>query len=276
MVIRSTVAGVAGILMMIAAGSNPVAAQGACPPGCDGATNWSGFWLGAGVGGNLDMITHNYVEKDNLGAVTSTGNDDTRGGSGFVGTVGIGYDWQVRDRWVLGAFTDFDFGKTRHSEIDYTAAGGRYGWNIDRNSTWTIGARIGLLTSNTSMFYGLIGYSRTDADIEVFQNDGAGNSSSVTRNIDYSGLVLGGGLEQDLGSGFSLKGEYRYTNFGEEGYGSAVANLAGTRLETDEFGFDSHSIRLTLAYKFGRPADVIEEVSYKDIPPAPAYSSPYK
>ena len=33
--------------------------------------------------------------------------------------------------------------------------------------------------------------------------------------MDFSGLVLGAGLEHNLGNGFSLKGEYRYTNYGE-------------------------------------------------------------
>ena len=40
-----------------------------------------------------------------------------------------------------------------------------------------------------------------------------------TETWTYDGLVLGAGLEQDLGNGFSLKGEYRYTNYGEESWG---------------------------------------------------------
>ena len=37
------------------------------------------------------------------------------------------------------------------------------------------------------------------------------------------------------------------------------------RTETDNFDLDSHSFRLTLAYKFHRGGDVVEEVSYKDM-----------
>ena len=273
-----SVAGVAGVMMMMAAGATPVSAQNACPAGCDGATNWTGFWLGAGVGVNADIIGHEYYETNNVGVYTANGKDDSRGAHNFFGTIGLGYDWQFRDRFVLGAFTDFDFGNTEHKEIDRFGAGGigSAGWNIERNTTWTIGTRLGLVTSNTAMFYGLIGYSRTDVDIEVFEDDGAGNAISTSSNVDYDGLVLGVGMEQDLGNGFSLKGEYRYTNYGEETFATDIANLAATRLEDDEFSLDSHSFRLTVAYKFHRSNDVIEEVSYKDVQPAPSFSSPYK
>jgi len=273
MVIRSAVAGVAGVMMMMAAGSNPAAAQGACGAGCDGAVNWTGFSIGVGIGGNADMIGHQYNETDNLGTYTANGRDDSRGGDGFFGTVGIGYDWQFRDRFVLGAFTDFDFGRTEHKEIDYF--GGSAGWDYERNTAWTIGARLGLITSNTSMVYGLLGYARTSADISVFENDGAGNSIRTSHNVDFSGFVVGAGLEHNLGNGFSLKGEYRYTNFGDEVFDTDIANLAATRLEDDTFDLDSHSFRLTLAYKFDR-GEAVEEVSYKDVAPAPAYGSRYK
>lgn len=281
MVIRSTIAGVAGILMLVAAGTHPVAAQGSCPAGCDGATNWTGFWLGAGLGVSADMIGHDWVETTTgTGTLLGSGNDDSRGSAGLFGTVGAGYDWQVRDRWVLGAFTDFDFGKSKHTETDqWFAAGagnsGKAGWEIERNRTWTIGARVGLLTSNTSMVYGLVGYSRTSLDVTVFEENDTPESLRTSGSLDFSGLVLGVGLEQDLGNGFSLKGEYRYTNYGSESFGSHV-ELDATKTESDEFDLDSHSVRLTLAYKFGRRSDAIEEVSYKDIPPAPSYSAPYK
>ncbi len=290
MVNHSAIAGVAGVVMMVAAaGSSPAMAQGACPAGCDGATNWTGFWLGAGFGGNAGMIEHDYVVTDDAtGNYVNSGNDSYRGASGFIGTVGLGYDWHVRDRFVLGAFTDFDFGTSEHKESDrWGIGGGSYktaGWKMEQNSTWSIGARIGLLTSNTSMFYGLIGYARTDMDVSVFTEiDGVSiPGRPVSKNIDFSGLVLGAGLEHNLGNGFFLKGEYRYTNYGSESFGpvmeldNAGNPLSPSRSETDTFDLDSHSVRLTLAYKFGRSPEVVEEVSYKDIPPAPSYTRPYK
>ena len=67
MVIRSAIAGVAGVMMMMAAGSNPAAANGACGVGCDGAVNWTGFSIGVGIGVNADMIGHKYSRQTTLG-----------------------------------------------------------------------------------------------------------------------------------------------------------------------------------------------------------------
>ena len=282
MVNRSAIAGVASVMMLIAAGSNPVAAQGACPAGCDGATNWTGFWVGGGIGANADMIGHDYFVTDtNTDTELNRGSDDGRGGAGLFGNIGIGYDWQVRDRFVIGAFTDFEFGRSEHVEEDSWPDGAgrkRVGWEIDHGTTWTIGARLGLLTSNTAMFYGLVGYSRANVDVTVFHNEVVDPTKNrrLSKELDFSGLVLGVGLEQNLGNGFSLKGEYRYTNYGSETFGPNAEVDTPTNSETDVFDLDSHSFRLTVAYKFGRSADVIEEVSYKDVAPAPSYTQPYK
>jgi len=283
MVIRSAVAGVAGVMMVMAAGSNPASAQGSCPAGCDGAVNWTGFSIGVGIGGNADMISQDWtVTNDATGAYNNSGLDASRGGDGFFGTVSVGYDWQFRERFVLGAFTDFDFGKTEHIEADRWAGGKTAGWNIDRNTTWTAGARLGLLTSNTSMLYGLIGYSRTDMDVSVFTsiNGASIPGRPISNKLQFSGLVLGAGMEHNFGNGFSLRGEYRYTNYGSEYFGKnqerTDAGVATGFSEADTFGLDTHSFRLTVAYKFDRGSDAVEEVSYKDVAPAPAYGSRYK
>jgi len=115
------------------------------------------------------------------------------------------------------------------------------------------------------MFYGLIGYSQADMDFKVY--DGGSGENITTKDLTFHGLTVGGGMEQDLGNGFSLKGEYRYTTYGAEGFGSIMSN--GNN-EYDKFDPDTHAFRLSLVYKFGH-SDPVEEVSYKDIPPARPY-----
>ena len=36
-----------------------------------------------------------------------------QGGDGWFGTVGVGYDWQVNRRWVVGVFGDGQFGSLK-------------------------------------------------------------------------------------------------------------------------------------------------------------------
>jgi outer membrane immunogenic protein len=265
---RGYLAGIAGAFFAVATSASPASAQ--CGPGCDGMANWSGIYVGVGVGGAFDMIGQDYVHYD-TGSVDSTGSDDKRGGSGLIGTVSAGYDWHVRDRWVVGAFTDFDFGASEHKETDnwYGATPGMAEWTITHNNTWTVGGRVGLLTTNTAMVYGLLGYSRADVDVKLHAEQSGSGSVDASKNFDFDGLTVGAGLEQELGNGFFLKGEYRYTTYGDESFGTHK-ELDPTKSETDTFDLDTHSIRASLVYKFGRDQGV-EEVSYKDVPPAPPY-----
>jgi outer membrane immunogenic protein len=273
---RSAIAGAAGALMLFAAGAAPASAQSACAPGCDGPANWTGFWLGAGIGANANMVEqtskdYNLSVNDPNAQLQWASSMDERGAEGFMGSVGLGYDWQIRDRWVLGFFTDFDFGKVENS---FTGSGNTDStvYDFEQNWSWNIGLRLGLVTTNTSMLYGLIGYSRTQLDFSYNFTNTTNGSFNYSEEVDYNGLILGVGLEHDLGNGFSIKGEYRYINYGEENFldGTRQTDFSPT-FEVDDFDPDTHAVRLTLAYKFHR--DEVEEVSYKDIAPAPA---PYK
>ncbi|MCD9898916.1 porin family protein, partial [Bradyrhizobium japonicum] len=44
--------------------------------------------------------------------------DQRLGGSGWFGTVGLGYDWQFTPNWVAGVFADGQFGDIRGSIAD--------------------------------------------------------------------------------------------------------------------------------------------------------------
>ena len=51
-------------------------------------------------------------------AGTAITRDQRLGGSGWFGTVGVGYDWQFSGRWVAGVFADGQFGDIRGSLSD--------------------------------------------------------------------------------------------------------------------------------------------------------------
>src|SRR3954469_7743557 len=61
--------------------------------------NWTGFYIFGGGGGGL-------WASDSDTRVTATGLPLTitqrQGGSGWFGTVGLGYDWQFNGPWVAG------------------------------------------------------------------------------------------------------------------------------------------------------------------------------
>jgi outer membrane immunogenic protein len=190
-------------------------------------SNWNGFYVGVGIGAGALVadkpVTSYYYD-------TST----EFGGEGVFGTVTIGYDRVLRPGWVGGVFADFDFGSSISSEVFNVFPTTTYGGSasIDHNHSWAVGARLGFLTSPSTLIYGAVGY--TQADIDVFRY------GSET----FSGYFVGAGIETFLRDNWTLKLEYRFSDFGSE----TVYDAHGVTAELDP---SMHTARLVLSYKFG-------------------------
>ena len=74
------------------------------------AYNWTGFYIFGGGGGGL-WAADQHVQTTGAGIPLSI--DQRQGGSGWFGTVGVGYDWQVNPTWVAGVFADGQFGSIK-------------------------------------------------------------------------------------------------------------------------------------------------------------------
>ena len=79
--------------------------------------SWTGFY----ILWNADSNVQSTGVVGPLGALgpagTAISRDQRLGGSGWFGTVGIGYDWQF-SKWVAGLFADGQFGDIRGSLSD--------------------------------------------------------------------------------------------------------------------------------------------------------------
>ena len=83
--------------------------------------NWTGFYLGANVGGGWGSRSVDYAANDPAtvllfapapglgGAPPSTSFKS----SGAIGGLQIGYNWQFNRNWLVGVETDFDW-SARH------------------------------------------------------------------------------------------------------------------------------------------------------------------
>jgi hypothetical protein len=60
-----------------------------------------------------------------------------------LGTVILGWDWQVGSNTVVGVFVDYDF-----SDISTSASAfdGDFRASLDLDSAWSVGARLGWLS----------------------------------------------------------------------------------------------------------------------------------
>ena len=127
------------------------------------------------------------------------------GGMGGFGTVQVGYDKQLDQHFVVGAFFDYDFASI-DSSLTLTGCGSTPSSlsSSTLTNSWTAGGRIGYLVNSNTLVYGLAGYTEAQFDMPFGLNG------------DYSGWTAGAGMETNLGGPLFLKAEYRFTSLDEK------------------------------------------------------------
>src|SRR6266545_3588963 len=165
---RSFVAGVASTTIVrdiclcaaaiVALLSNPANAadlpRKAPPLAAPPVYNWTGFYIKGGGGygtWSADTIT---IDDDGPCDLCFP---IRQGGRGWFGTVGGGFDVQLSDRWVIGAFADIDFGSIKGNIQDqgpFSVAEAK----LDR--AWAVGARLGYLMTPAVLTYVSGGYTQ--------------------------------------------------------------------------------------------------------------------
>jgi outer membrane immunogenic protein len=230
----------------------PVAA--AC---CD--ANWNGIYFGGGFGWAA-LLTN----QDDHWASTGNSNRQELGSDGAFGFLRIGLDRQVHSGIVLGAFADYEFhdigiggsssNSSRRQKKSYYYNSTTTTFDLVENdasldSTWAVGARLGLVRSCCTMWYVNGGYTQAELDRTFRLNNATvvGSRNDVT----VGGYFVGAGVEQQLGKGFALSMEYRYASFETKDVFNGSYTLGGVP-DTHRHEIDPiiHSVRFGLTYKF--------------------------
>ena len=123
--------------MTASASAADLAPVKAPPPVPPPAYNWTGFYIFGGGGGGLWAADQSV--RDTVTNVPLT-IDRRQGGSGWFGTVGLGYDWQFNGPWVFGLFADGQFGSIKGTLIDPVDS---VIAPIKLQDSWAVGARVG-------------------------------------------------------------------------------------------------------------------------------------
>ena len=175
------------------------------------APSWTGFYIFGGAGGGLWAADSNVVTFP--GGVPLT-RDQRLGGSGWFGTVGVGYDWQFNSSWVAGIFADGQFGDIRGSLTDpFFGVEGRE----KLRDSWAAGVRLGYLVAPNVLSYVNAGYSGSQWSSVSGTTLAAGGGPvfGTTPSFTRNGVFVGGGVENNLNifgiaaPGWFMKTEYR-------------------------------------------------------------------
>ena len=237
--------------------------------------NWTGFYIFGGGGGGLwnadsNVNSTGVVSPPFVGfgpAGTALTRDQRLGGSGWFGTVGVGYDWQVNPNWVIGAFADGQFGEIRGSLSDpFFGTEGRE----KLRTSYAAGARLGYLVAPNVLSYVNAGYSGSEWSGTTQTNLSTGvGFATTTPSFRRDGWFIGGGVENNLNifgisaPGWFMKTEYRSAFYDRISLPTTFApgTVAGTpgALTGDAVTFKPwvQTISTSLVYRFNWSGPVV-------------------
>lgn len=223
-------------------------------------TNWTGFYGSIGVGFGAVVNDYQFNDEWVPAGVPIAGFYDqwNTGGDGILGTIQLGYDYQFpASRWLIGAFVDYDW-ENFSSTHDETFTFFGVPAPVEHDSAtlenqWSIGGRLGVLTSPETMLYALFAYSQGQEKVS------RGYWVSPLTAIAYAGFdgtatldgwSVGTGLETHLKDNWFLKLEYRFSALSSD-----TAYDVNPFLVEHVWGSvdaDVHTARLSLTYKLSR------------------------
>jgi outer membrane immunogenic protein len=245
-------AGVAGLALIslrpgYAAGLSSVASP---PP--PSQYNWSGFYIGANVGGGWGTTSANAF--DSSGAFVAHTSYDR---SGVFGGGQIGYNFVVMPNWLLGAEADVSGADFRGSVTSCTSTGCAHSVSTD-DAFGTVRARVGYAWGNL-LFYGTGGFAWLDANTRrTIICVGGGcpgvtiarpplNEEATASGTD-AGWALGGGIEWALAPHWSFQAQYLHLQFNDVSRDYSYSVPTAFRHIVSDNGIDTG--RVAINYRF--------------------------
>ncbi len=188
------------------------------------APTWTGFYIGANVGGGWSQLDSSL----NLFNVVTINN--TNEANGVVGGGQIGYNWQTGG-FVIGVEADFDGFGLSHTRDLVTIPALSFGLGTKVESGFGIDAtgRLGY-AAGPALFYAKGGYAYFDGKVGI-----DAPSPLNVRKSGIDGWTIGGGIEYKLSPSWSVKGEYQYYDFGSTTLDplAAVGIIGGPTIHSD-------------------------------------------
>jgi outer membrane immunogenic protein len=256
----------------------PVKAPVAAP-----VLSWTGFYVGASVGGRWSDTTGdeisvlvNGVQMPCPTGVPCTLSDTYHGSAVRLGGY-LGYNWQVSPNWLVGIEGDAAWADQTTTHLGGGLPGAINGFlvafpgNLPNGpadsfairTRWDASARVrlGYLVTPTTLLYltggaAWLNFNSTSTCALAPAGSCTPTVSplSITNETTKLGWTLGGGGEVRLSSNWFLRGEYRYADFGTSSYvNMPVNNLFGASFvyqDTYSLHLRTHTGLIGIAYKF--------------------------
>ncbi len=248
---------------------------------------WEGAYIGGsfGLGAQSNDRSENVVFDTNLDGSFDNNVNTVLGANafspGFCGGAATGnsvaggcrgdkdgYDYNIRAGYdmqsgniVYGFVLEGGKNESRDSVTAFSTTPAAYTFTRQLDYSVQARARVGY-AARGALFYATGGAAYAKIKNSFSTTNGA-NSFTDNGNSKSWGYSYGGGTEVKVARNFSIGVEYLYTNFVDDDYvvsvgrGTAAAtnpfllvNPQGTDMRRGDSDFDTHSIRMTAAFRF--------------------------
>jgi outer membrane immunogenic protein len=208
--------------------------------------DWSGFYLGANVGGSWGHAASTNTALDGTFVASGSSNN-----SAVIGGGQIGYNFMVAPHVLLGFEADID-GSSSKSTV--TSPDGSNSFASKLDDFGTARGRIGFAQDNW-MFYGTGGFAWSQGSVTRTQIVGVASVPPIpapagtveVANNTRTGWAAGAGVEYGITQNWTVRAEYLYLDLGTATSVFALSNRVQTTSANMSIG------RIGLNYKFGGP-----------------------
>jgi len=215
--------------------------------------DWTGVYIGYHTGGALDLAD----VKDPFGSPIF--GDEIRSPGPIHGGQ-IGYSWQSGS-FVYGLEAEASLADLEGSNSCYAVSGLYISANCRRkiDAMGTLAARAGFLLDPDTLLYGKAGLALVHSETTAAPNAQA--AAATNDSGTELGWTVGAGMERAIGGGWSLKAEYAYLSYDDDGL-SAPLSFAQTAAPLGPYAAvagapsgissDLHQVKLGANYRFGQ------------------------
>jgi outer membrane immunogenic protein len=222
------------------------------------APSWTGFYIFGGGGGGL-WAADQHVQTT-VGALPLS-IDQRQGGSGWFGTVGAGYDWQVNTSWLVGILADGQFGSLKGTVQDPITG---LSASEKMQDAWAAGVRVGYLVAPNVLSYVNGGYSGSHwSGTTLYSTVSGVPAGEHTNSFNRNGWFVGGGVENNLDIfGITAPGWFMKTEYRSAFYNAKTVNelVDGTNVPVGHdirFNTWTQTISTSLVYRFNWSGPVV-------------------
>jgi len=234
------------------------------PPAAAPAWNWSGYYVGVGLGGRWmdnDWNTTGAFYPNFATPIAFTTSPNALFSSGAFRVSGfLGYNWQVAPTWIVGLEGDFGWANNRDTLQSRIPGLGvlNAGSFTQVNGTWdaTGRARAGYLITPTLLAYatGGVAFQHVEAIATCPADTNVCNPAfgtvSFSNSSNRAGWTVGGGLEAPVTRQLIARIEYDYADFGTFSFTAIPPAACCTVGANASLSTRTQTLTAGLAYKF--------------------------